>query len=377
MFNSYIIFSLLVLCTYLLSSNFYKNNKENITYLIIKYEDFKNDLNKFNNISIIMLVDDQNLSNYEIAVKTAHCYSILHGYNFIILNILLYKDLLIKCTQKDFMFRRHCILANYLEDYKINTNYVLFIDADMGIVNPTFKLTDFTPSGNEEFLFEERIFNFEISAGSYFFRNTKYSRNILLNWANFENNIPSSFTGSDNVALHPYLLKYIPQRYLNGTKICEKIWNNSKSFIDTHIYVACIRHFMNNYCHETNNENEDEYSLDNGRIKIIKKLSKRKWVRDVWLAESEWSMNDFMFHGLKKSSISASTFGSWEQILFVDNYNISNCNIKSFHENWIYNKKFMRNAEHIKQKIEKRINLLNMEHKKIIKNLSLGKYTDY
>ncbi|CEF59671.1 N-acetyllactosaminide beta-1,3-N-acetylglucosaminyltransferase [Strongyloides ratti] len=212
------------------------------------------------------------------------------------------------------MFKRHCFLSYYLQEVIPYSKYVLFIDADIGVINPIHNLTKYLPVGNEEILFEERIFNYEISAGSYFIRNSIYTRKLLLKWAEFEKYIPNSFTGSDNVALHPYLLKYIPKNYKNGTFICNEIWYKSKSFYDTERYVACIKYFMNNYFIKTNNYNDNEYYLDNGKIKIIKKLSKRKWVRDVWLIDNQFSENDFMLHGLKKSAINSNDFGSWKQI---------------------------------------------------------------
>ena len=63
------------------------------------------------------------------------------------------------------MFRRHCITLNVLRDNP-QLEYILFMDADMGIVNPNHLIEDYIDPAFDLILYE-RIFNFEVMAGSY------------------------------------------------------------------------------------------------------------------------------------------------------------------------------------------------------------------
>lgn len=63
-----------------------------------------------------------------------------------------------------FFFQRHCVTAQFLleNDY----NYVLFIDADMGVINPDRRIEEYILY-DKDIIFYNRIWNFEIMAGSF------------------------------------------------------------------------------------------------------------------------------------------------------------------------------------------------------------------
>ncbi|KAK6036673.1 hypothetical protein COOONC_25822 [Cooperia oncophora] len=70
--------------------------------------------------------------------------------------------------------RRHCVVAHILPNY----HTVLYIDADMGVVNPKRRIEEYIDD-NVEITFFDRFYNWEVAAGSYIVRNTKWAQNFL------------------------------------------------------------------------------------------------------------------------------------------------------------------------------------------------------
>lgn len=99
-----------------------------------------------------------------------------------------------------FMFRRHCAVARYLERNP-EVAWLLFLDADMGVVNPAHLVEEFLDPSADLVLYD-RLFNFEVMAGSYLVRNSAFGRDFLRSWAAMESKVPTVFNGSDNGAIH-------------------------------------------------------------------------------------------------------------------------------------------------------------------------------
>ncbi|CAO4378226.1 unnamed protein product [Caenorhabditis nigoni] len=103
-----------------------------------------------------------------------------------------------------FLFRRHCITATVIQLYDI----VLFLDADIGVVNPNQKIENFLED-SVDLVFYDRFQNWEIATGSYLARNTKFAVDFLREFANYESKLPNgTIHGSDNGAIHVSLQNF-------------------------------------------------------------------------------------------------------------------------------------------------------------------------
>ncbi|ETN85516.1 hypothetical protein NECAME_01406 [Necator americanus] len=146
------------------------------------------------NITIVVVINDERqMDEYRFALDTVRCYSFMHNYPFRIVKGDEYQH----CRHQDIMFRRHCVVAEVLQ----TTDWVLFIDADIGVVNPTRLIEEYVDT-RFDITFYDRFCSWEVAMGSYIVKNTKFSRTFLMNFANFERQLPDSFHGSDNGAIH-------------------------------------------------------------------------------------------------------------------------------------------------------------------------------
>jgi hypothetical protein len=107
---------------------------------------------------------------------------------------------------------------------KPQIDWFLFLDADMGIVNPDHLIEEYLGESfvfllinvyirfNQsthldpaaDMIFYDRLFNYEIMAGSYLAKNTEFTHNFLLKWSLYERKlIPGSFQAisTDNGAI--------------------------------------------------------------------------------------------------------------------------------------------------------------------------------
>ncbi|VDO26785.1 unnamed protein product [Haemonchus placei] len=204
------------------------------------------------------------------------------------------------------MFRRHCVVAEILK----TSDWVLFIDADIGIVNPTRLIEEYIDP-RYDITFYDRFCSWEVAMGSYIVKNTEFSRNFLMNFADFENRLPNSFHGSDNGAIHAYLLETLVPGSRPDAHVCYSIWHQSSGYEDLFLFESCIRSIIGS-------RNTFDKCLQQQEILVAKffkeKILRSKffvlqgtgWVRDIWITNSLWSYErDFMLHGMKESDRSA------------------------------------------------------------------------
>ncbi|VDK69299.1 unnamed protein product, partial [Cylicostephanus goldi] len=117
-----------------------------------------------------------NKEQYEQAQDTVECYAAYHRYKYHYVNVEDNSSLSLACPQKDFMFQRHCVVAQMLSSW--SEDWLLFLDADMAVVNPNHLIEEYIPANPDiHVVFYNRIFNHEVMAGSYllrilFFRST-------------------------------------------------------------------------------------------------------------------------------------------------------------------------------------------------------------
>ncbi|KAL6742960.1 hypothetical protein Aduo_016049 [Ancylostoma duodenale] len=229
-------------------------------------------------IAILVVIEPNTaLDFYGHAMSTVGCYARIWNYEFRIVSSYDYQD---ECPHKDKFFRRHCVAARILGSY----DYILFLDADIGVVNPKKRIEDFLDA-NAEIIFYDRFYNWEVMAGAYLAKNTNWTEHFLDGFANYEFRLPKSFHGTDNGALHAYLAEVILGRNHTGLGSCLNIYGRSRDFDDLFMYEACIRKLLGN-------------STRFGPIKILKKGT--AWARDNWITNSLWSPErDFMMHNWK------------------------------------------------------------------------------
>ncbi|KHJ93658.1 hypothetical protein OESDEN_06427 [Oesophagostomum dentatum] len=209
------------------------------------------------------------------------CYARVWNYEYRILNSSHYMN---ECPQKDKFFRRHCVVAKTLPLF----DYILFLDADIGVVNPKRLIEEYIDA-NAEIVFYDRFYNWEIMAGAYLVKNTRWAQQFLYGFANYEFRLPKSFHGTDNGALHAYIAEVILSPNDSGLAECLFVYNQSRGYEDLFMYEACIRDLLGN-------------GTNFGLIKILKKGT--GWARDNWMTNSLWSPErDFMMHNWKLNQL--------------------------------------------------------------------------
>ncbi|EPB72525.1 hypothetical protein ANCCEY_08386 [Ancylostoma ceylanicum] len=185
-----------------------------------------------------------------------------------------------KVTRTNGWLRKQSILPLF--------DYILYLDADIGVVNPKRRVEEYLDI-KADIVFYDRFYNWEISAGSYLVKNTKWSQDFLYGFANYVNRLPNSFHGTDNGALHAYVAETVLPNNNSDLNICMEVYKNSKNYWDLFLYEACIRNILQDNSHL-------------GKIRILHKGT--AWARDNWITNNFWSEErDFMIHGWKENQL--------------------------------------------------------------------------
>lgn len=195
---------------------------------------------------IFIAADDLFLHQNQLQIDTIRCYSERHGYKVIISNLLentKVNDTIVgrNCCQKHkhLFFKRHCVLACYMELMPKNANIFSF-DSDV-MVGLTDVSLDHWKTGEFDMSFFERKFSGEVMAGSYRVKNKAIVRNFLRGWANHEFSRPPGYSSYDNGAIHVALLEYFGL----GRECVKEFQNltaNAKNLHPYFSFVSCARH---------------------------------------------------------------------------------------------------------------------------------------
>ncbi|CAD6196010.1 unnamed protein product [Caenorhabditis auriculariae] len=308
-------------------------------------------------IALVMLVARRSEHlNYKIALETVQCYAEHFNYGFYLINVLENATLVEKCPHKDFMFRRHCALSVMLPS--IPYDWVLFLDADMAVVNPNHLVEQFLPKKPQaQIVFYDRIMNHEVMAGSYLLRNQQYARDFLMFWANYESKLPNSFHGTDNGAIHSVIVDFaLPKLKEKREKCEEKYWKTSKNYADLSRYEVCMQRILKN------NTIPEIVILPKGR---------HAWARDGWLTNSVWSDRDFIFHGWQKKRLDRRGFAVWHSPLVYNNpFNLTICKGPKAFLNWRYKDSFIAPVLDVDRELFWTIKKMENEFETIANSLS-------
>ncbi|GMS98614.1 hypothetical protein PENTCL1PPCAC_20789, partial [Pristionchus entomophagus] len=220
---------------------------------------------------VIVMVNGTPRERYETARQSVECYAALHGYNISVF----YDDRYPECgVHRDIFFKRHCNVHLYMKEHIQENSWLLFIDGDVGVVNPRVLIEDYIKPGYEIYLFD-RFWNWEFAALSYLVKNNKRGRGWVNGFATFEFQLPKSHHGTDNGALNPFMMFYLVPETRNATTrsrmsdLCLSIWNRSRNWDDVFAMEACVR-------------------------------TGYGWSRDLWTLHSHWTDDDFMMHAVKE-----------------------------------------------------------------------------
>uniref|UniRef100_A0A915CZ36 Nucleotide-diphospho-sugar transferase domain-containing protein n=1 Tax=Ditylenchus dipsaci TaxID=166011 RepID=A0A915CZ36_9BILA len=283
--------------TFILIILFYSSTQSAYTYLektqlpndIFSTDDCSHSIS--NDMAVLVVVDKSSfLKNYTLAQKTLTCYCLAHNYSLNYIFLEHDTNYSHQCNQSGFYFRRHCAAVVFMQAHP-NFKFILFVDADIGVINPRHRIEEFINERTDaeiKLIFFERLITYEIMAGSYLAKNTLFVHDFLMEWANYTSNQlfnqKKTYHQDDEGALHQVLIN----RYVSSASnrnICEQVYNSTIDYYAyLNEYVVCARHILGISTRTFGNT-----------IKLIRQGD--GWARDGHeTATSFWADRDFMFH---------------------------------------------------------------------------------
>lgn len=136
-------------------------------------------------------------ARYQTQIQSLRCFADKHGYELKIPTGSEYNA----CRgYKDYFFKKHCTVAEWLETQHKNL-VAAIVDAD--VVSAVFdRGLEKWANHPADVQVYQRCLLPEIMAGNYMVRNTAFARTFLRNWAKYNFEMPRGFSSSDNGAIH-------------------------------------------------------------------------------------------------------------------------------------------------------------------------------
>lgn len=267
---------------------------------------------------------------YKIALDSIRCYTASTGYELKIIDIFNDERVNRHCSSyNSVFFRRHCAVKHYLDD----TDWMLVIDADTGVVNPNHCIEEYIDD-RVDIIFYERFFNWEFASGNYLIKNTKFAKNFLQKWADYDlyKREKDWWNGLDNGVLHILIMELVLPKHVHEAKICRNIWYRARSY-ETYVpYVICVRTYLG------------ATRLWPRKIKILRRG--HSFCRDRYHTNDAWCKKDFMLHGWKDSFINVT---GWESPFYKE-FDLSKCGAN--YNGWFWRKDKQWTCNQVKGMVE-------------------------
>ena len=141
-------------------------------------------------------------------------------------------------------FKKHCVVLWYMITNP-DADWMLFLDADVGVVNLARRIEDYLPAKDEtdmHIIFYER-FNGEIQSCCYLVRNHPWSHRFLARWLEWQPVISKIvYHNNDNGPLHLHILDNVEGISQKSRNQCRRAFELSTPFNDTYMkFVGCVR----------------------------------------------------------------------------------------------------------------------------------------
>ncbi|CAJ0932962.1 unnamed protein product, partial [Mesorhabditis belari] len=300
-----------------------------------------------NTIAILFINDyeKRNDQEFDLARSTVICYAGVHGYHFELFDPLIPSISALFCLQREKPFQIPCIIANFLEAFTFE--WVLYIGADIGVINPLYRLESLIPNQDVHLVFYSESDQNPISNQSFLAKNSPRSINFLRNWADFQLKRPD-FPFVD-LALPNVISSFFHPEMRSNQLICERILKTGRA-LD---YTACMQEFI---FWATTSTEYYVYAKEQG------------FIRNGSLTNNKWSLDDFLLSGWRKWKYET----EWEYSLIIESFLVP---CQSIHQidQWKYNFSYVISPETKLKILEKHSMKELEEHRKIIKRLNSTK----
>ena len=176
-----------------------------------------------NTIYMVAVADKMFQQRYAVIFDSMSKYAHRHGYQWRVIGDTGTEPY---CEQKyaDFFFRKHCIVAKWMEKVTNRGDRIFVSDSDVVPYRTDVPLLHWSDL-DEDLIFYDRTWNTEVAAGNYAVRNTLDTQNFLLGWADYEKERPPGFSSADNGAIHLHLIRTLGMESSKNGRCAQKYYN--------------------------------------------------------------------------------------------------------------------------------------------------------